>query len=189
MKNLKLVLVTFIIALTIISCGGESKKAAVNADGFGEIEKSIKSKFGDDAFFTKVSITNNETIGNIILVTVTEDPESLKMGDWTQMQGKWSQNSEITIELPQNAKAKDFMYQLNDKLNLTTLGKLVEKSIEHLKTEKGLKKPKLDIAMIKFPKNGDLAKTNYYITLQPEHGGTSFKYLYALDGKLLDFNY
>ncbi len=189
MRNLKLVLVTFIISLTILSCGGESKKATVSADGFGKIGKSIKSKFGNDAYFTKMTISNNEAIGDIITLTVSENPESLKMGDWTQMQGKWTQNSEITIELPQNTKAKDFMYQLNDQLNLITLGKLVEKSIEHVKAEKGLKKPKLEMAMIKFPKNGDLAKTNYYISLQPEHGGTSFHYLYALDGKLLDFSY
>ena len=54
-------------------------------------------------------------------VTVTEAPESLKMGQWNNTQGKWVQNSDISLEVPQGSKVADFMFQLNDKINLSKL--------------------------------------------------------------------
>lgn len=178
----------FAIALliTLLSCGGGTSKQPANAEGFGAIEKELKSKFGDDAYYTDLTITYNKSIGNIVGVTVTEAPESLKMGQWNSSQNSWKQNSEISLEVPKGSKAADFMFQLNEKINLSTLGELVEKSSEQLKIDKKLENAALHMALIKFPKNGDIAKTEYTVILKLENGGTIFTFSYKLNGELIN---
>lgn len=181
MNKLAIITVT-ILCMVIISCGGSGKYEAT-ADGFSEIEKEIKSEFSDEAYFTDLTITYNESIGNIIGVTVTKDPESMQMGQWNYMQGAWKQNSEITLEVPEGTKAADFMYQLNEEINLAKLGALAEKSKEQLIADESIGNPILDMALIKFPKNGDVSKTEYVIMLKPETGGTTFTFRYKLNGE------
>ncbi|WP_074407313.1 MULTISPECIES: hypothetical protein [Aquimarina] len=188
MKVLKFtVIVTVLIML--ISCSGRISKEPANAQGFEAIEKEIKSKFGENAYFTKLNIIYNESLGNSIGVTVTEAPESLKMGEWLLSQDSWRQTSEITLEVPDGSKAADFMFQLNEKISLSKLGELVEKSSVQLKTEKSIKNPVLHIAFIKFPENGDITKAEYVVMLKPESGGTTFTFNYKLDGNLIEMDY
>lgn len=186
MKNLTFTVIAAITALTITSCGGSHE---ANAEGFSGIEKDIKSKFGENAYFTDLTISHDESIGNIISLTTTDAPESLQMGEWTYINSAWTQNSEVTLELPEGTEATDFMYQLNDKINLKTLGDLVEKSMEKLKADKGIEDPKLTMAFIKFPDNGDISKADYTVMLQPKNGGTTFTYSYELDGTFKDMSY
>ncbi len=188
MKVLKLISTVTIIAL-LISCGNSTGKESPDKEGFTAIEQNIKDEFGEDAYFTDLTITYNKAIGNIIGVTVTKEPTSLKMGQWNATQGNWTQNSEITLEVPQGTKAADFMFQLDEKINLSKLGELVQASIETLKNEKDIKNPTLQMAAIKFPKNGDVAKTEYLIMLQPENGGTTFSFQYKLNGDLIKMDY
>lgn len=174
-----------ILGMVIISCGGGLKKHAATADGFSEIEKEIKSEFGDDAYFTDLTITYNKSIGNIIGITVTDNPESLQMGQWNFTQNTWEQNSEISLEVPEGTKASDFMFQLNDEINLSKLGELVEKSSKQLTAEENIENPTLQMAFIKFPKNGDITKTKYMIMLAPEDGRATFTFRYKLNGELI----
>lgn len=81
------------------------------------------------------------------------------------------------------------MFQLDEKINLSKLGELVEKSSTQLKTEKDIENPTLHMASILFPKNGDVSKTEYLINLKPENGGTTFRFSYKLNGELLKMNY
>lgn len=188
MKSLKFTIAVLAI-FTLISCGGSTSKQAANAEGFAAIEAELKSKFGDDAYFTKISITYDKSIGNMISVTATEDPESMKMGEWTLAQNNWNQTSELTLEVPEGTKAADFMYQLDEKINLTKLGELVEKSSQQLKDEKNLKNPTLYNAYINFPRRGGVSKMEYSINLKPENGGTTFSFYYKLDGELRKMDY
>ncbi|WP_430412281.1 hypothetical protein [Kordia sp.] len=174
---------------TLISCGGNSGNQPATAAGFSIIEKEIKSEFGDNAYFTDISIIYDKTIGNIVTITVTKDPNSLKMGQWNLTQGVWKQNSEISLEVPKGTKAADFMYQLNDQINLTKLGTYIEQAKKQLQNEKSLKNPSLSIAAIIFPKNGDISKTEYSISLKPENGGTTFQFYYTLNGELRKMEY
>ena len=195
MKNSKLkfnrlgVLLLVLITALLTSCNGGSSKQPATAEGFAAIEKEINDKFGKNAFFTDLSVVFIEGIGNSISVTVTESPESLKMGQWDLSQNSWTQRSEVTLEVPENSLAKDFMFQLNDKINLIKLGSLVEQSIQKLKDEKDIKNPKLSIASINFPDNGDVSKANYSINLKPENGGTTFSFYYKLNGELEKMDY
>ncbi|OUS02826.1 hypothetical protein A9Q86_01900 [Flavobacteriales bacterium 33_180_T64] len=187
-KNINLLLIAIVVSL-LMSCGGDASKQPTDEKGFLAIEEELKNKFGDNAYYTDLTITYNKSIGNIIGVTVTEVPESLKMEQWNSTQGNWKQNQEISLEVPQGSKASDFMFQLNENINLSKLGELTEKSIAQLKAEKDLNNPILSMAFVKFPKNGELSKTEYAVRLEPEHGGTSFTFYYTLGGDLIKMDY
>lgn len=184
--HLLLVTVTGII---LSSCGGGTSKQPANAEGFSAIENEIKDKFGENAYFTDVDVLYIEGIGNSITTTVTATPESLKMGQWDLTQNKWTQRSDISIEIPEGTQAKDFMFQLDNTFSLKKLGELVEQSIQKLKAEKDIENPVLSIASISFPDNGDVSKANYTINLKPESGGTTFTFIYALNGDLEKMDY
>jgi hypothetical protein len=189
MKAFKSITLVGIMLVTLLSCGGGTSNQTADAKGFEAIEKEIKSKFGDNAYYTDLTITYMESTGNIIGLTVTEAPESLKMGQWQLSQDNWVQKSEISLEVPEGNVAADFMFQLNDKINLIKLGELVEKSMQQLTAEKNIESPSLHMALIRFPKNGDQAKTQYIIRLKPENGGTTFTFTYALNGELIEMDY
>ena len=188
LKNVSLLL-TIVVTTILLSCGSGTSKQSANKDGFTAIEEELKSKFGADAYYTDLSITYNKSIGNIIGVTVTEEPESLKMGQWNLTQDSWTQNQDIAIEVPSGTKAADYMFQLGDAINLTKLGSLVEQSVQKLKDEKKLKNPTLSIASVKFPNNGDISKAEYIINLQPENGNSTFTFQYTLNGDLIKMDY
>ena len=180
-----------LITLVLIgfSCSNSTSKQAANKEGFIAIEEALKEKFGANAYYTDISITYNAAIGNIIGVTVTEDPESLKMGQFNLTQDNWTQNQDITVEVPSGTKAADYMFQLGDKISLSELGHLVETSSKKLKDEKNIENAVLSIASIQFPNTGDFSKASYLINLQPEQGGTTFSFQYALNGTLLNQDY
>lgn len=189
MKTLKFLFMVIATA-TLISCGGGVSKQAANAEGFGEIEEELKNKFGDDAYYTDLNISHDKSIGNMISLTVTENPASLKMGEYVYSNHtSWKQNSEVTIEIPEGSQAKDFMFQLDDKISLKKLGELVEVSGKKLTAEKDIKNPHLKMAFVKFPKNGDMSKAQYNIDLTPENGGTTFSFQYRLNGELIEMDY
>uniref|UniRef100_UPI00404BA063 hypothetical protein n=1 Tax=Gelidibacter sp. TaxID=2018083 RepID=UPI00404BA063 len=175
--------------IILTSCGGNSSNQEATAEGFSEIENQIKDKFGSDAYFTDLTITYNKSIGNIIGVIVTENPESLRMAQWNNTQDTWNQTSDVSIEIPNGTNAADFMFQLNAAINLKKLGELVEKSKAQLTKEKNLENPKLHIASIQFPDNGDVSKAEYMVMLQPENGGTTFSFSYTLAGELIKMDY
>jgi len=60
MNKLKLFLIVFIGSTVLVSCGGTAKQPAT-ADGFGELEKEIKSEFGDESYFTENGTMESST--------------------------------------------------------------------------------------------------------------------------------
>lgn len=189
MKIFKNIAVAAFTTLTLASCGGGMSSQPVNAEGFKEIETELNSEFGDNAYYTDLSVGYSEGVGTWIGATVTDKPESLEMGEWTMSQNTWTQSSEVTIEIPEGTKASDFMFQLNDNISLSKLGGLVEESMKKLTAEKKIENPALSLAYIKFPDNGDMSKAQYVVQLEPENGGTSFTYFYGLNGDFIEMNY
>ncbi len=190
-RNSICIVVLFVLSILLItsSCSESTRNQPATAEGFKALENEIKNQFGNDAYYTDLTITYNKSIGNIVGVTVTEDPESLKMGQWNLTQDTWRQNSDISIEVPKGTKASDYMFQLGETINLHKLGGLVEQSVQKLKDEKDLINPTLSIAGLNFPDNGDSLKAEYMINLQPENGGTTFSFYYSLDGNLIKMDY
>ncbi len=189
LNRISLFFAIVVIMKLMFSCSDSTSSQPATKDGFTQIEKELKSKFGDNAYYTDLTITYNESIGNIVGVTVTEAPESLKMGQWNLTQDTWQQNSDITIEVPTGTNAADYMFQLGETVSLSKLGAMVEQSVEKLKDEKNLNNPTLSIAGLNFPDNGDISKAQYMINLQPENGGATFSFYYALNGKLIKMDY
>lgn len=188
MKKLKFTAV--LVALTTLtSCGGGIGTQPINAEGFGKIETQLKSKFGENAHYTDLTITYNAAIGNIVNATVTDTPESLKMGEWTFSNGNWVQTSEVFLELPEGTKATEFMFQLNEDASLHKLGELVEESKSLLTKDKNIENPMLHMALVSYPDNGDIAKAQFVVMLQPETGGTTFTYSYRLNGEFIEMDY
>ncbi|WP_282043107.1 hypothetical protein [Winogradskyella flava] len=182
-------LFVLLVLFKLVSCSSGTHSQPATSEGFKAIENELKNKFGDNAYYTDLIITYDKSIGNIIGVTVTEDPESLKMGQWNLMQDIWKQNSDITLEVPIGNKAADFMFQLNEKINLSKLGELTEKSSTQLTVEKNIDNPALKMAFVKFPKNGDISNAEYNVMLEPENGGTTFRFYYTLNGDLIKMDF
>ncbi len=189
MKTLKTTILVLLTTVMLFSCGGSASSQPASADGFNEIENTLKGEFGDDAYYTKLAIMYDDNIGNMISATVTKDPESMTMGEWSLSQNTWTQSAEITLEVPEGSKAADFMFQLNDNINLKQLGGLVEKSMKQLTEEKSIENPKLSMAYVKFPDTGDITEAGYNVDLQPENGGTTFHFTYTLEGDLIEIFY
>jgi len=189
MKNLKITGLAFLTAI-LTACGGSGiDKQAANAEGFANIETAMKTQFGDDAYYTDLTIMYDESMGNYVSTTVTKDPESLEMGDWNFSMGTWTQTSEVTIEIPENTKAADFMFQLGADVSLEKMGELVEKSKSKLTEEHDIENPRLELAFVKFPDTGELADASFSIQLEPEHGGTKFSFYYTLSGDFIEMDY
>ncbi len=183
MKNFLLT----IIALTLISCGSKTKFGE-NSVSILEAKKELTDKFGQGAFYTDLSINDTDQ-GSIISVTVTKAPSSLKMEAWSLFQGRWTQNSEITLELSEGAKAEDFMYTLEkNSVDFDLLGKLVEQSKEKVKNEKNIEVV-TELISIAAPNDGNFKNMMYYITTKPKSGGTTFSFWYKMDGSLDKFDY
>ncbi|MFP4845569.1 hypothetical protein [Winogradskyella sp. PE311] len=183
------VLFVFMVIIKLTSCSNSTSHQPATGEGFTAIENELKSKFGDNAYYTDLKVVYIKDIGNTISTTVTKAPESLNMEEWNLSQNTWTQHSEVTLEVPEGTQAADYMFQLSDKINLTKLGGLVEESITKLKSEKNINNLILSMAFIKFPKNGDSSKTEYAINLVPESDGTSFSFYYTLDGELIKMDY
>lgn len=189
MKTITTIFLYTLLAITLFSCGGGTSNQPHTAEGFGQIEQELKTTFGDNAYYTDILISTDDRIGNMITLTVTEAPESMGMGQWNLAQNSWTQSSEVTLEVPEGSKAADYMFQLDDAINLTEMGALVEKSKEQLKAEKNIENPTLYTALISYPKNGDIADAQYNISLKPENGGTTFYFYYKLNGELIKMHY
>lgn len=179
MKTFKNIVIGALVSL-LFSCGNSISGQEATAEGFSAIEKEIKKKFSGEAYYTDLTISYDRSIGNIISMTVTENPESLKMGEWTSIQGVWKQTSEITLEVSEGSMAADFMFQLDEKINLSKLGELIETSKLELTKEKEIESPSLDMAFVKFPDNGDASKAEYVVMLEPKNGGTTFSFYYRI---------
>lgn len=182
-------LFALLVVMKLVSCSDSTSNLPTTAEGFTTIQNELKNKFGQNAYYTDLKILYIKDIGNTINTTVTEAPESLKMGEWNLAKNTWTQSSTVTLEVPEGTAAADYMFQLNDRINLTKLGGLVEKSLTQLKSEKNIKNPILSSALIKFPKNGNLIETEYSVKLETENGGPSFSFFYTLDGDLIKTNF
>ncbi len=175
------------ILLLVLSCNNKSKSYEDKAS-LTELKKELISKFGENAYYTKLTISNAD-YGSIIGVSQTGNPSSLKMTEWNFVNGSWNQISDVTLELSSGAKAEDFMFQLNKIIDFDIMAEIVEQSKKKIIEEKGITDIRVENINIKAPNNGDFNNMKYFITISPRNGGTDFNFWYKMDGTLDKFDY
>ena len=173
-----------LFVLTVSACGN---KFTADLEGINDVKAELDSKFGNDAHYLSINITNVETLGLTISTTVTDDPNSYKLEEWNYSNGSWNQSSEVTIELSGGEPA-DFMFQLDKEVSLNDMGLFIEESIEKLESDKDLD-AKLSFASVEAPEDGDKSAMKYRIGLTPENGGTLFSYTKTISSGKIDFSY
>ncbi|WP_136467480.1 hypothetical protein [Flagellimonas onchidii] len=175
------------LLLLLLSCN-KGKRSYEDKVSIEELKTELISKFGKDAYYTKLSITNKD-YGSFVSVSQTDEPSSLKMTDWNYSKGSWKQTSDVTLELFQGAKAVDFMFQLDKIVDFDLIGKVVEESKKKIIEEKGISEVRVENIIIKAPNDGNFNNMKYYITISPKSGGTDFEFWYKIDGTLDHFDY
>ncbi len=187
-NQIKTLATTIVAAMMFTACNQTDKDGYQTAESFVKLKKELINEFGKDAYYTDFAVVNNDN-GVVVSVTQTKNPSSLKMEEWTSLNGDWTQNSEVTLEVSGDAKAEDFMFQLDKIMNLELLGKLVEQSKQKVITEKKIQEVKVETVSMNAPDDGNFNNAKYFITVKPKQGGTTFNFWYNLDGTLDKFDY
>lgn len=188
---IKLLIKFIIVVFTMIfatSCNLSNKEGYQNSEAFGELKNELTDKFGKDAFYTNLSISNSEN-GAIVSTTVTQNPATLKMENWTSVDGSWNKSAEVTLEITGDKKAEDFMFKLDKVMNMNLVGKLIDDAKQKVIKEKKIEDVIVKTFSLKVPSDGDFSKTRYFIVIAPKQGGTDFNFWYHLDGTLDKFDY
>lgn len=185
--NKKMFLATAFAVTVLVSCN-QGNKGYQDAESFSKLNTELTDKFGKDAYYTDFGVTNSDN-GNIVTVTQTDKPSSLKMAQWSNVNGDWKQSAEVSLEVSPGAKAEDFMFQLGKTVKMDLLGKLVEQSKQKVISEKKINEVTVESVIIKAPNDGDFNSMRYFITIKPKQGGTSFNFWYKMDGTLDKFDF
>lgn len=174
------------MALLVASCGLVSKNYTQDAAGIEMLGEDLKDKFGTDAWYTDLGLGYSDGVP-VVSATETDDPASLKMREWgwTSRIG-WRQISDVTLKIEDGVPAETFMFQLGGEVDMKFVGELVEKSKEKLTVEKNIAKPRIKLVDVSTRDGGDIS---IFITLEPENGGTAFRFFYNLAGELVRFDY
>lgn len=186
MKKITQIFCALGLALTLFSCGKNTDYQ--DATSIAEFKNELIDKFGKDAYYTNIGIMNSKT-GSVVNVSETSNPSSLKMSEWTKLQGTWKETAEISLEVSGDTNPAEFMFKLGEKVDLDLVGKLVEQSKQKVASEKNIKELYVKNIFINAPKNGNLDEMVYHIAIEPKNGGTTFTFFYHLDGSLKDFSY
>lgn len=177
------------IPLIIFFLSCNSKITSIDStESLKDLKEILKDKFGENAYYTGLNISNSD-YGPIVNVSQTDTPSSLKMTEWNLYNGDWNQTSDVILEISDNTKAKDFMFQLNKIIDFDIIIKIVEEAKNKVIEEKKIAEVVVQNININAPKDGDFSKMNYFITINPKSGGTNFNFWYQMDGTLSRFDY
>jgi predicted small lipoprotein YifL len=187
MKKSLLSIAMCAVMLTVASCG--SKNYSPDAAGIETWGKDMQDKFGPDAWYTNLILAYSDGKA-VVSVSETDDPASLNMREWawTAFTG-WRQTSDVTLEISGDASPEEFMFQLGKQVDMKLVGSLVEKSKAQLAAEKKIENPRLESVALITPDREDVSAMTIDVALEPENGGTTFRFEYNLAGELLNFDY
>ncbi|MDR0545143.1 MAG: hypothetical protein LBG30_07365 [Odoribacteraceae bacterium] len=184
------------------SCGPSPSKYAFDAKGFAHLQEDLKTKFGNNAYYSNISVVNvpgNLPVRGTTLTLTVIRPGSSKMEEWSySAYTNWKQVAEITIEASEDACPKESMFQLTGSFDLGKIARLVEQSAEQLaermeqekqeaKEQKGGKeKEEIVWDSVILDAGGQPASApQVLVSLKYKHEGTGFVYRYNLDGSLI----
>lgn len=184
MKSLS-VLPLILFAFLLSACSGSYTFEASSLD---KLNTDLKTKFGEDAWYTSIVLKNNSSGKNIVTVDVTKDPNSLRQAQWV-LRGEWEKSSDISLRID-NGKPEDYMFQLDKEVSFKMIGKLIQQSIDQLKNEENIVDATVQTASA-ITKNEISNKQSgvlYTISLHSAAKDKSYSFVYNLDGSLKDFN-
>lgn len=176
-----------LLAFTLASCEyfGAGGRDYENAKDLASLVGELKSKFGENAGYTNISLSYHDGIGTSVVAAGAADPNSNKLIEKLKQKGIWEDKSEITLEIEGDAKPKDFMFTLQQLQDLQKVPELVKASIEKVEKEKQMKDMVVNSVYIAMPKSirGPEDQLRMTVTVSPENGGTDFQLIYNEKGE------
>ncbi len=172
----------FCCLVFLSSCTKQEYNTSIQ--GFRQLEKDLKEKFGENAHYTDLTILQNTNKGLDINLLVTENPYSYKMDGWNYKNGDWQKITEVYLELNQG-DITNYLYTLKQEVNIMKIAYIANLSIQRTE-EKGLVNVSLNQIEVLSPNNGDKSKMGYMISLISKD--KAVKYHYNLKGDLIEEN-
>ncbi len=168
-----------LFSFLFLSCEDNTYESSI--EGFSKLESDLLIKFGKDSYFTDfiVKIDENEKLEVNLLVT--DNPYSYKMSGWNYKNGEWNKITEVILELGKG-DIKNYLYSLQDEINILKMGFLVEESLSYT-FENNSKDIELNSIEILSPNKGGVSKRGYVVLLSSKN--TKIKHHYNLEGALV----
>lgn len=167
-------------------CGLLSCTSSLQPDkaGMEKLGTELISKYGAETYYTDIQITLDNESGVAVLVTETQNPNSLTQEQWLRYGGgEWEKQADVKFTA-EGAEPRSFMFQLNKEASLSMMGDLLEKSRQQLKTEKQVSDPKFVSASVnsKHQMNSKETGIFYYLTLMDAASQKVYNFVYDLKG-------
>ncbi|TCI93139.1 hypothetical protein [Tenacibaculum sp. M341] len=124
--KIRFLILAILVCIALTSCEKEVYDNTIN--GFSQLESDLISKFGKKSYFTDFIINVNEQEKLEVNLLVTDNPYNYKMFGWNYKNGKWKKVTEVDLEL-ENGDIKDYLYSIQDQVNIVKIGFLVEKTL------------------------------------------------------------
>jgi hypothetical protein len=184
--GLKLISGALLLSVLLFSC---KTKYEYNAEGMGKLNSVLKEKFGDDAWYTGVTIRTISADETAVIVEETKDPNSLKQEQWMKQSDSWQKLSNVALQI-QNGKPEDYMFQLDKQASLSRLNELMQECRGKLREVEQVPDAEITFASIK--STNEVHNRNerilYTISFHSAAKDKSYSFVFGLDGKLKDFN-
>lgn len=182
-----------LLAVILSACEyfGAGGRDFETSKGIASIVSELKDKFGENAGYTRISMSYHDGVGTSTIATGTADVNSNKLIEKMKQKGIWQDKSEITLEIEGEAKPKDFMFTLQQVQDLQKIPELVKASVEKVEKEKNMKDMVPTIVSISMPSriNSPDDGLSIIIYVEPKNGGTDFQLSYNAKGEFLKMMY
>jgi hypothetical protein len=183
MKN-RIISTLFLAGILLTaSCksGFEHSKA-----GMERLSEGLVAKFGAATYYTDIEFLSKPGSDDIVMVTETNEPASMKQEQWLQYSGgEWEKQADVHFTAD-GADPKAFMFQLNKEVSLSKMGDLLEAAKAQLLKDKQVKAPVFVSAVVKSNNkmNSKEGGIFYYIILNDNIGKRDYQFVYDLQGNL-----
>lgn len=186
MKKRIISLICLAFCLVMTSC---KYHVPYNEAGMQKLQKDLFDKFGENAWYSEISILSVSDNETALRVKETADPNSLRAKAWLKQSEDWIPQDEVMLQF-NDGTPKEHLFQLSKgKMSLKTLADLIAQSNAKLK-EKGLGSAKINFVSIQSAQlvKSDAQRVIYNISYENKSDNKSYSFVYDMNGKLVSFN-
>ncbi len=189
-KGIEVILPILFFVTLFSSCDMlDTSRTYTTLEKIEKVKNDLANQFGAEAGYGTLSFVYDDNVGTIVLASGTDDFSESTALEKRKMQGFWEDVSEITYEIEGDGNLKDYLFTM-DELKLERIPGLIDQSKVKLVEEKDLDDMVVNTVFIDFPDNKPRGENiRYFIDLEPENGGTTFKFIYDHNGALTSFDY